>query len=364
MSSSQSRTKFFAWTVVFAFAMAAPTFAQADNCFTRLFNLFALPHEENLAKDWMVKPIQKIRVDDQVRIVTSKGELSGAVELLNFEKISVRTSKSTVTVPLKDLKDFEVIKHGGNKIDDSVQKARMTAIKNSIAARADDFYASPSVANEMKHFRAIPKAQKEAYLRSVGDKVMKEIMIKHHTNRIGFHYNLHGGAFTDYIDRGGIQATFGDIALQHGAGDARLKVYFFDSNHFNLFDILNERHPDFLMKKVRMGNLLTPFDLNSKYFQGARAQGGIVDQNSISMTFDAGWIRKTPMSKMQDQAVGVPVTEYLDTPIELFRPVNDFKKIGLSVHPEWDKVGTLSWDEMTLLEMRHLEHRLVDRFKK
>jgi hypothetical protein len=364
MTASRFASVFIHYSILLTMVVGLPSHAQAENCFTRFFDLFSIPHEENLAQDWMVKPFRKIRIDDQIQLTSPQGTLTGKVEELNFKNISVRTSKSLVTLPLKDLKDFEVLTHGGNRIDDSLQKARLKAIANSIAMRSDDLYSSAQVAEEMKHFRALPKNQKEAYLRAAGDKVMSQIMSKHHTRRIGFHYNLHGGVLGDYIDRGGIQATYGDIALQHGSGDARLKVYYFDSDHFGLYDILNERHPDFLMKKTRMGNILTPFNLESNYFKEARARGGIVDENSISTTFDDTWVKNTPMSKHVKSTIGVPVTEYLDTPMEIFRPLKDYKKLELNTHPYWDEAGSLSWDEMTLLQIRHLQHRLVDRFQK
>ncbi len=363
-SQKKYRSRLLSMVLVATLALGTPSVSHADNCFTRFFNLFALPHEENFAKEWMSKPLRKIRIDDEIKFTSTQGSFTGKVEKLDFKKISVRTSRSLITTKLQDLKDFEIIAPGGNVVDDGLQKMRMRVIKNSIAMRSDNLYSSGMVADEMKRFRALPKDQKEAYLRTAGEKVLSEIKSKHQTRRIGFHYNLHGGTLEDYVDRGGIQATYGDIALQHGSGDARLKVYFFDSDHFGLYDILNARHPDFLMKKMRMGNILTPFNLDTPYFKKAMSEGGIVDQNSISVTFDEPWVKNTPMSKHVQGTIGIPATEYLDAPMELFRSLKDYKKMEINTHPYWDEAGDLSWDEMTLLQIRHLQHRLVDYFQK
>jgi hypothetical protein len=151
---------------------------------------------------------------------------------------------------------------------------------------------------------------------------------------LGFHYNLHGGARDGYVGRG-INATMGDIALNYTIhGDRNYKVYFFQSEKFRLYDILNESNPAQLVFSSRMGSALNVFNLNAPELEAARADGRIKNYGNISMDFHG--------------MRGVPYSTYLAPPMEVFS--GTAKKIGLK---------KLSRDEETLATVRYLEAALT-----
>lgn len=190
----------------------------------------------------------------------------------------------------------------------------------------------PEARAEIERLRAAKtgKAELKAYVRAAGREALAKIQAAGHTGNVGFHYNLHGGRREDYVGRG-INATMGDIALQYSMhGDRNYKVYFFQSAETELYDLLNESHPQMLMLPSRMGSTLNLFNLEAPELKAAMADGRIKNMGHISMDFHG--------------MGGVPYSAYLAPPLEVF--YKTARKVGLP---------KLSRDEETLATIRYLE---------
>lgn len=191
---------------------------------------------------------------------------------------------------------------------------------------------APSARAEIETLRArgLSKADFKEHVRSAARAAMARMQAAAGTNNIGFHYNLHGGQREQYVGKG-IHATMGDIALQYSMhGDRNQKVYFFQSAQHDLYNLLNESHPQMLLFPSRMGHALNLFDVDAPAILAAKADGRIRDHGAISMDFHG--------------MGGVPYSAYLAPPVEVFH--RTAKKVGLK---------KLSRDEETLATIRYLE---------
>lgn len=191
---------------------------------------------------------------------------------------------------------------------------------------------APSARAEIETLRArnLSKADFKEHVRSAARAAMARMQAAAGTNNIGFHYNLHGGQREQYVGAG-IHATMGDIALQYSMhGDRNQKVYFFQSMQTELYDLLNESHPQMLLLPSRMGSALNLFNVDAPEILAAKAEGKIRDHGAISMDFHG--------------MGGVPYSAYLAPPVEVFH--RTAKKVGLK---------KLTRDEETLATIRYLE---------
>ncbi|MDE2510562.1 MAG: hypothetical protein KGL74_05525, partial [Elusimicrobia bacterium] len=196
---------------------------------------------------------------------------------------------------------------------------------------------SPAVRAELDGLRArkMSKAEMSAYVRAQADAATARILAARGTANIGFHYNLHGGARGGYVGRG-INAAMGDIALNYTThGDRNYKVYFFQSEKYRLYDILNESNPAQLVFPSRMGSALSVFDLNAPALVAARADGRIKNFGRISMDFHG--------------MRGVPYSAFLAPPLDVFH--GTAKRVGMK---------KLTRDEETLATVRYLEAALIN----
>ncbi len=191
---------------------------------------------------------------------------------------------------------------------------------------------APSARAEIETLRArgLSKADFKEHVRSAGRAAMARMQAAAGTNNIGFHYNLHGGQREQYVGKG-INATMGDIALQYSMhGDRNYKVYFFQSAQHDLYNLLDESHPQMLLFPSRMGHALNLFNVDAPVILAAKADGKIRDHGAISMDFHG--------------MGGVPYSAYLAPPVEVFH--RTAKKVGLK---------KLTRDEETLATIRFLE---------
>ncbi|MBI3298427.1 MAG: hypothetical protein HYZ75_09710 [Elusimicrobia bacterium] len=194
-----------------------------------------------------------------------------------------------------------------------------------------------AVGPELAKLRAMPKAERAAYLRGVGEQVVTAVKKLHKTEEIGFHYNLHGGRPDQYLEGGGIKATMGNIAIQYDMNaDRAYKVYMFRSSEHNLYDLLSERHPNLISS--RMGDVLIPFRLDSGFLRQAFITGLARNPTAISIDFDEGRLPKM---------IGIPKDTFLSEPLLVFDRVSTRLD-----------AGRLSRDEETLAVMRYLEAAL------
>ncbi len=202
--------------------------------------------------------------------------------------------------------------------------------KDHWAERKDAIQAEVASLRSLGSKQAVP-----AYVRGAGEDILARVREKHGTANVGFHYNLHGGQAEEYVEGGGIHATMGDIALNYTMhGDTAHKVYFFQSAMRQLYDILDERHPN--LYSSRMGHVLNVFRLDSAVLQKALQDGAASNFTTISIDFDR--------AKLE----GIRYETYLAPPLDVFNGVS--RKVGLR----------LSRDEETLAVMRYLEAVLLD----
>ncbi len=206
-----------------------------------------------------------------------------------------------------------------------------------------------AVREEIEYIRGLPeKGKVRAYLRGVGDEIISGIKLLHGSHELGFHYNLHGGTRDDYMNAGGILATMGDIEIRYSRlAKKQCQVYFFRSSKTNLYDIVDERHPEWLFLPSRMGSLVTIFRLDSDYLIRAFMEGGAFNQHDIAISFDEGWMAKHNNGKH----IGIPSSTFIAPPIDPFSSVK--RRIGLT---GFEAIKTwLTRDEKTLVAMRVIE---------
>lgn len=146
--------------------------------------------------------------------------------------------------------------------------------------------ASP-VREEILELRQLSADERQRRTRELAARVLATLQARLGAMNLGFHFNLHGGRPLDYLLRGGIDATLGDIRLQHDHRHVPVpKVYFFRSD-VSLDAILGEPHPD-LVFLGRMGTSLVIFDTRAPELEAARERGAIIREDEISMTFQTG----------------------------------------------------------------------------
>lgn len=188
--------------------------------------------------------------------------------------------------------------------------------------------------SELAALRALAtKERRREFLRRAGEEIVERLKTRGGSAELGFHYNLHGGQAREYAAAGMIRATRGDIALQYDMHAKPVdKVYFFRSG-VNLYDILDESHPQMLLFPSRMGSVLILFRADAPALQSS----GVQNPSAISLDFDSAKLR------------GVPYEAFLAPPLEVFS--GTAKKLGL---------GKLSRDEETLATMRLIEAAVLD----
>jgi hypothetical protein len=312
--------------------------ARADSCLTRIFSsIFA-------KKEPLPDPILRLAPGSRVEFPSKGSRLEGEVISHSFDEIKIRSD---------DGKDHRIKpKHSGE-----ITEMKPPSDSNSVAYRLwelrkktrisgkSDLWQDlrPAVQAEVEQIRQLSKTDRQAYLERVGDEVLRKLKKKYGNEEFGFHYNLHGGALEDYVDRGGIMISQGDIALNYGHGDPNYKVYFFRSSNVNLYHLLSEGNPQ-LYGRGRMGNVLMVFPYDSEYILRGMKEKGILRPSSISLDFDEKWVRNQEVSRHSGIGIGIPATEFLAPPAEVFVGLKN--KVGM---------GGLSRDEETLATMRYLD---------
>jgi len=221
---------------------------------------------------------------------------------------------------------------GGKNAEDLPPASEAERLDREFTRRDAWSDAAPAARAEIEGLRArkLSKEEMRNYVRAEAAAALERIKSARGVENIGFHYNLHGGRRQDYVGAG-IHATMGDIALQYSMhGDRNHKVYHFQSELHQLYDLLNENHPQQLLFPSRMGTALNLFDLNAPALEAAKADGRIKNPGAISMDFHG--------------MPGVPYSAYLTPPLEVF--TGTAKKVGLR---------SLSREEETLATVRYIE---------
>ncbi len=236
-------------------------------------------------------------------------------------------------------------------------RARVLASRLLARRRYIDFlntdYVAPvqeAITAEVLKFRDVKsKAEQESYLRAEGEKIMARVREKFGIDNVGFHYNLNGGNGSDYVERGGLRVSRGDVGVQYGASkDFADKIYLFQSKTTNLFDVINATNPK-LLAGGRMGYELNIFRLDHEYFRQAVREGGITKATDISFDFNTDWLRRREFNKVGAGLVGIPYSMYLAPPIGVFQ----------STGKRFPALKRLSRLEETLVTMRRLEAILL-----
>jgi hypothetical protein len=318
-------------------ALGAPP-ARADSCLNRIFS--SIFGKKEAAPD----PILGLAPGAKVSFPIKGTTLEGQVISHSFEEIRILGS---------DGKDYRF----KSKRAGEIAELSPPADRNSVAYRLWELRKKtrlsgqvdlwpdlrPSVQSEIEQIRLMDKSARQKYLERVGDEVVGKLKQKYGNEEFGFHFNLHGGVLDEYVDRGGIMISRGDIALNYGGGDPNYKVYFFRSSNVSLYGLLSEGNPQ-LYGGGRMGHVIMVFPYDSDYIRKGMKEKGILRPSSISLDFDENWVRNQEISKHTGTGIGIPATEFLAPPAEVFIGLR--KKVGM---------GGLSRDEETLATMRYLE---------
>jgi len=207
-----------------------------------------------------------------------------------------------------------------------------------------------AVVAEIEDLRKLRGANKTQRIVDTGQEIAQQIAAKFQSSKIGFHYNLHGGSGRDYVGTGIRGSVTADISTHTDPWAARrYQTYFFNSLDHTLFEVLNSRHPG--NPWMRMGSTLIIFRLDSDFFNLAASEGGILDSQSVYLHFNQGWLNRHAKAMGLPYTVAVPATEYLASPLNVFRKTA--AKLGSSL---W-----LSREEETLAHMRFIEAMLLAR---
>jgi hypothetical protein len=315
------------------------TTAYAESCLTRVMSaLFG-------KKEVLPDPILSFAPGSRVQWTGKKGPLAGEIVSHSFEEIRIRTDAGE-EFRLKPKKAHsELTLLSPPRETESLAHRLWELRKKTRLSTQDDLWPElrPKIQEEIESLRSLPKAERTTFVRKAADRVLDDLKRRYGSEELGFHYNLHGGILEDYVDRGGIMITQGDIALQYGRGDANYKVYFFRSSNVSLYDLLNEGNPQ-LYGHGRMGNVIMTFPYDSEYIRQGMKEKGILRPSSISLDFDENWVRKQEISKQTGTLIGIPATEFIAPPADIFNGMK--KKVGM---------GSLSRDEETLAAVRYLE---------
>jgi hypothetical protein len=312
--------------------------AQAESCFNRFWSSVFGKREAG------PDPILSFAPGARVRFARKGAPLEGEVLSHSFDEIRIRSADGKEH-RIKS-KHSDQITEISPALDPNTLSHRLWALrrKTHLSGKTDLWKdLRDPVQSEIQQIRTLSKAARQTYLEKTGDEIVARLKQRYGHEELGFHYNLHGGALEDYVDRGGIMVSRGDIALNYGHGDPSLKVYFFRSSNISLYHLLSEGNPQ-LYGAGRMGNVLMVFPYDSDYILRGMKEKGIQKPSSISLDFEEDWVRKQEMSQHTGTSIGIPATEFFAPPAEIFHGLK--KKVGL---------GGLSRDEETLATMRYLE---------
>lgn len=160
---------------------------------------------------------------------------------------------------------------------------------------------------------------------------------------VGFHYNLNGGQAHEYLERGGIKASLGDIAanssMNIGRGTYNPLVYFFRLSESSPKQILDTKNLKNAFLRTRMGSTLIIFNTHHPKILSMANSGFISETESIYFEFD-------PELRSQGDYLGVPKQAFLSSPIRIFQ--NYKKYVGFK----------LTWDEQTYISLFLIKERL------
>ena len=332
------------------FFSPAPAWAGDDSFFAKckafLFPSLRVPTQ-------VVYVIREVNIGDEVRITTRRGAMSeGIVRSNGFEVLFLDDG----AIPQRDIVTIEVLVHhiptDGDPQSQQHQQALLESRRQFVSLEEQDHMAeiAGNVATEIRALRQIPlKEERQNQLRATGRQIMAAITAQTGASNIGFHFNLNGGAARQYVDAGGIYAARGaDVAVAYGMGGAHNeRIYFFDSNHIGLYDMLSETNPK-IVYGGRMGNVVNIFSLDSSAISDATASEAISRRTAIFFDYNAEALALMPWNKgRESRFIGIPSSAYIAPPLELF---TDTSALG---------VGRLSRDEETLVAMRYIERALT-----
>lgn len=349
------------------FATPAPVQAGFWGCLCQLTKpKCAAPAPVKLSDDVPphgLRVLPNIEIGDSVRLQVGKAQhVEGVILSANFEALTlgtVQNGKPTkLSVKLKKIRDIEFLEKtevdpAQFNVSEAVfaqAKRLLTYRKNYIEFLKLDFWEQikAPVETEIAKLRQLPDKQaRQEYLHKTGQEIMTRIMSALGAKDLGFHFNLNGGSGHQYVDRGGIRISRGDITVVYTnglSGSTAEKIFLFRASKHSLYEILGSSNPKMALGGGRMGDTLNVFAIESKYTESAVKEGGIYAQNDISFDFDPAWAAKQSFNLIGGGLVGMPYSQYAVPPLRVFTRTR--KRLD---------AGRLSRDEETLATMRYLE---------
>lgn len=293
-----------------------------------------------------IENLSQIEIGETIRYRTRrKGPLlTGRVESVNFTGVVI---EGVGLIEHDHFLEIEILR---NANANTTTSAALERRRQYISFLKQDFWTPliPGITADVQQLRTLDRTHRETFLRSLGQEIVEAVQAKFGINNIGFHFNLNGGQGYQYVDRGGILTSRGDVGLQYGmgslsgnVGSLNQRVYFFQSAKINLYDLLNEQNPKIVFGNSRMGHELSVFSLDDPYFTAAMQSGDISGGSDIFYDFSDAFDRK----------VGIPLSLYLAPPLEVFTS---------QVFKRFKGLGRLSRDEETLITMRYLQAVLLN----
>jgi hypothetical protein len=206
---------------------------------------------------------------------------------------------------------------------------------------------------EVLWFRGLSRADRQAHLEQV-DRVATQRILDHFgIAAIGAHYNLHGGQREQFVESGGILASYGgDIELNHNPhAKPRWGTYLFETGRVSLLEILNESNPSMPFLPSRMGHVLVLFDVEGPFIERARAEGGASTRVGAFQEFNPRWLSAEPVNAGRNDwnLIGYPWSEFLAPPLRVFDGLS--RRVGLRLSRAEENLVTLRYLESILLQL-------------
>jgi hypothetical protein len=207
---------------------------------------------------------------------------------------------------------------------------------------------------EVLWFRGLSRMERLAHLEEVGRKATQRILDHFGIAAIGAHYNLHGGQREQFVESGGLLASYGgDIEWNHNpqATKPRWGTYLFETGSVSLLEILNESNPSLPFLPSRMGHVLVLFDVEGPFIQRARAEGGASTRVGTFQEFNPRWLSAQPVNAGRNEwnLIGYPWAEFLAPPLRVFDGLS--RRVGLRLSRAEENLVTLRYLESLLLQL-------------
>ncbi len=309
--------------LVFTYNIYALNFCEKALTFFR-----SNPQIQNYSESY--HKLKDVSYKDHVLITKSKNNVIEAyVEGATTKTIRISVDSKIKEIKLKNIEEITILK---KNTDESLKSKKFERVQKYFKQKDSELKTwtvlKDKKLEEIQLIKTLSKEEKIKKMLEASADLRALIKEKFGIDRIGYHFNLHGGAAIDYVNAGGIRVGVSDPAAQYGIldrnFDPRPKVFFFDSKYVDDYKVLNEANPANTFGGGRMGNILMLFDLNSSFIKKAESENGILSRNEISITYKPEWLKAQNEKNELQGSVGILAKDFLAYPFHVFE---DTKKL-------------------------------------